>query len=72
MSRGIRNIKTLLSVGGWTYSQDNHFAFVTDAAARASFVDSAVQLVNDYGFDGMYDNSKSIATAKLECLLQRS
>ncbi|KAG6828944.1 hypothetical protein H0H92_006232 [Tricholoma furcatifolium] len=48
-----RNLKVLLSIGGWTYSQDGHFDFVTDASARATFVADAVQLITDYGFDGI-------------------
>ncbi|KAH8110970.1 glycoside hydrolase family 18 and carbohydrate-binding module family 5 protein [Phellopilus nigrolimitatus] len=48
-----RNLKVLLSIGGWTYSQENHFAFVTDATARSMFVSSAVQFIKDYGFDGI-------------------
>lgn len=48
-----RNIKVMLSVGGWTYSQDGHYGFVTNAAARTQFVSSAVQLIEDYGFDGI-------------------
>jgi len=30
-----------------------HFNFVTDSGIRAAFVSSAVQFVEDYGFDGM-------------------
>ncbi|KAJ7489453.1 glycosyl hydrolases family 18-domain-containing protein [Mycena latifolia] len=48
-----RNLKVMLSIGGWTYSQAGHFAFVTNAAARATFVSGAVQLIEDYGFDGI-------------------
>ena len=48
-----RNVKTLLSIGGWTYSQDGHFSFITNAALRATFVKDAVKIVSDYGFDGM-------------------
>ncbi|GLB41081.1 putative glycosyl hydrolase 18 family protein [Lyophyllum shimeji] len=48
-----RNLKVLLSIGGWTYSQSGHFNFVTDPNARATFVNNAVQLVEDYGFDGI-------------------
>ncbi|KAI0261223.1 glycoside hydrolase superfamily [Gloeopeniophorella convolvens] len=48
-----RNLKVLLSIGGWTYSQDGHFSFVTDSGLRATFVSSAVQLIKDYGFDGI-------------------
>ncbi|KAG5635930.1 hypothetical protein H0H81_009643 [Sphagnurus paluster] len=48
-----RNLKVLLSIGGWTYSQAGNFDFVTNPAARATFVQSAVQVVEDYGFDGV-------------------
>ncbi|THG94034.1 hypothetical protein EW026_g7352 [Hermanssonia centrifuga] len=48
-----RNFKVSLSVGGWTYSQSGHFDFVTDATKRATFVSSALQLIEDYGFDGL-------------------
>ncbi|KAI9438518.1 glycoside hydrolase family 18 protein [Lactarius indigo] len=48
-----RNLKVLLSVGGWTYSQSGHFSFVTDSSLRATFVSSAIQLIKDYGFDGI-------------------
>ncbi|EKM53324.1 glycoside hydrolase family 18 protein [Phanerochaete carnosa HHB-10118-sp] len=48
-----RNLKVSLSVGGWTYSQDGHFSFVTDATKRQTFVESALQLMEDYGFDGL-------------------
>ncbi|GJE98248.1 glycoside hydrolase family 18 protein [Phanerochaete sordida] len=48
-----RNLKVTLSVGGWTYSQDGHFSFVTDAGKRQAFVTSALQIIEDYGFDGL-------------------
>ncbi|KAH7918608.1 glycoside hydrolase family 18 protein [Leucogyrophana mollusca] len=48
-----RQTKVLLSIGGWTYSQSGHFSFVTDPNNRANFVSSAVQLIKDYGFDGI-------------------
>ena len=48
-----RNLKVTLSVGGWTYSQAGHFSFVTDPNPRATFVNSAVQLISDYGLDGL-------------------
>jgi GH18 family chitinase len=31
-----------------------NFNFVTSASSRATFVTTAVQLIEDYGFDGMY------------------
>ncbi|KAI5117053.1 hypothetical protein M0805_005292 [Coniferiporia weirii] len=48
-----RNIKVLLSIGGYTYSQDGHFNFVSDATSRTTFVNTAVQMIKDYGFDGI-------------------
>ncbi|KAI0366010.1 hypothetical protein BV20DRAFT_1056022 [Pilatotrama ljubarskyi] len=62
-----RNLKVLLSVGGWTYSQYGHFNFVTDAAKRTAFVNSAVSMIENYGFDGIdidfeYPSSDALAT----------
>ncbi|KIJ60771.1 carbohydrate-binding module family 5 protein [Hydnomerulius pinastri MD-312] len=48
-----RHLKVLLSVGGYTYSQEGHFSFITDPNGRANFVSSAVQIIKDYGFDGI-------------------
>ncbi|KAH6904293.1 glycosyl hydrolases family 18-domain-containing protein [Coprinopsis sp. MPI-PUGE-AT-0042] len=48
-----RDLKVLLSIGGWTYSQSGHFNFVTNSGARAKFVSDAIQLIEDYGFDGI-------------------
>ncbi|TDL20581.1 hypothetical protein BD410DRAFT_725659 [Rickenella mellea] len=48
-----RNLKVLLSIGGWTYSQAGHFNFVTNPNSQSTFVSSAVQLIEDYGFDGI-------------------
>ncbi|KAJ3564511.1 hypothetical protein NP233_g8251 [Leucocoprinus birnbaumii] len=48
-----RNLKVLLSVGGWTYSQSGHFNFLTSASARTNFVNDAVSLIENYGFDGI-------------------
>ncbi|KZW04002.1 hypothetical protein EXIGLDRAFT_743634 [Exidia glandulosa HHB12029] len=48
-----RNLKTLISVGGWTYSQAGHFGFVTNASARAKFISDAISWIENYGFDGI-------------------
>ncbi|KDN47896.1 hypothetical protein RSAG8_03316, partial [Rhizoctonia solani AG-8 WAC10335] len=48
-----RTLKTVLSFGGWTYSQDGHFNFVTEPNRRATFVKTAVQLLEDNAFDGL-------------------
>ena len=62
-----RNIKVLLSIGGWTYSQDGHFNFVTDATSRATFVSNAVSFVENFGLDGVdidfeYPDSDDLAS----------
>ncbi|KAH8928943.1 carbohydrate-binding module family 5 protein [Atractiella rhizophila] len=53
LKKANRGLKTLLSVGGWTYGQDGHFNFVTSASARATFISTAITALEDYGFDGI-------------------
>ncbi|KAI4711552.1 hypothetical protein J4E89_004117 [Alternaria sp. Ai002NY15] len=50
-----RNLKVLLSVGGWTYTNvAKHMdgPMATDAG-RQRFASSCVELIRDYGFDGI-------------------
>ncbi|KZP34711.1 glycoside hydrolase family 18 protein [Athelia psychrophila] len=47
-----RHIKVLLSIGGWTYSPSFH-PVVVSPALRSKFVASAVNILEDYGFDGL-------------------
>ncbi|MFC7440574.1 glycosyl hydrolase family 18 protein [Laceyella putida] len=46
------HLKTLISVGGWTWSGGFSDAALTDAS-RTKFADSAVRFVRQYGFDGV-------------------
>ncbi|KAI4665051.1 uncharacterized protein J4E79_003350 [Alternaria viburni] len=50
-----RNLKVLLSVGGWTYTNvAKHMdGPMATAAGRQRFASSCVELIRDYGFDGI-------------------
>jgi len=50
-----RNLKVMLSVGGWTYTNtDKHLdAPASTAAGRKKFADSCVDMIRNYGFDGI-------------------
>ncbi|KAH6637638.1 glycoside hydrolase superfamily [Boeremia exigua] len=50
-----RNLKVMLSIGGWTYTNTNKHmdAPMSTATGRQKFADSCVAMVRDYGFDGI-------------------
>jgi chitinase len=52
LKKAHRNLKTILSVGGWSYRM-NFAPMLASGAKRRKFVDSAMQLVSDLGFDGL-------------------
>ncbi|CRL30011.1 hypothetical protein N7536_000030 [Penicillium majusculum] len=47
-----RNLKVLLSIGGWSYSSNLRTAFETKGR-RQKFADSSVELLKNLGFDGI-------------------
>ena len=52
LKKAHRKLKTMLSVGGWTF-RENFIPMLASATKRQAFVDSAVQLIADLGFDGI-------------------
>ncbi|KAF3077825.1 hypothetical protein TWF102_004627 [Orbilia oligospora] len=67
LKRKHRRLKTLLSIGGWTYSQNENFSNGCNSAIkRENFAITATNLVKNLGFDGLdldWEYPKSSAEA---------
>uniref|UniRef100_A0A8H7K5J4 chitinase n=1 Tax=Bionectria ochroleuca TaxID=29856 RepID=A0A8H7K5J4_BIOOC len=52
LKRANRHIKLVLSIGGWTWSQ-NFASVAASEETRSTFAQTAVALMKDWGFDGI-------------------
>ncbi|KAF8577313.1 glycoside hydrolase family 18 protein [Ramaria rubella] len=52
MKKKNRQLKLMLSIGGWTYSPSFH-PIVVNAALRENFVRTSIALLENYGLDGL-------------------
>lgn len=52
LKKKYRHLKTLISIGGWTLSQDMS-SIMNNNITRNKFIDSCIQFMLNYGFDGL-------------------
>ncbi|CDZ98667.1 glycoside hydrolase family 18 protein [Phaffia rhodozyma] len=51
LKKRYRHLRVMLSIGGWSFSAN--FTNLTNATHRQTFARTAVQLIEDYGLDGL-------------------
>ena len=47
------DLKVVLSIGGWNFPSNFFSGMVSDKASRTTFINSAMQSMSQYGFDGI-------------------
>ncbi|XP_059475812.1 probable chitinase 2 [Neocloeon triangulifer] len=53
MKKNYPHLKVTLAVGGWNEGSQNYSIMASDPAKRASFISSAVKILNEHNFDGL-------------------